>query len=169
MMENEEAYEAFVEAVLEHLPLFFSVDAASARDRLNQAGYRMARQLSGEPMVAKQVGDAAVCLFAKPSMPLPKAKLVGSGAGRLFDRFTATLETRGFQRAASGNPKPGMRIETYSALEPGRIFAITVMQMIGNDQVLLAAAMPPADVEKRSVGIDLLASALGRKQTLAPG
>ena len=142
-MTDEEAYEAFVDAVFEHLPLFFSGDATTARDQLNQAGYRMARQPSGEPMVAKQVADAAICLFAKPSMPLPKAKLVGKGAGRMFDRFTATIEERGFQKAAQGNARPGMRVETYSALHPGSILAITVMQMIGNDNVLLAAAMPP--------------------------
>lgn len=141
-MASEEAFQAFLKATFEHLPLFFSKDAKAAQAALNDAGYRMARQPTGQPMLAMQVGDDAVCIFAKPDMPLPKAKLLGAGAAALFDRFVSEVRSRGFDAAAHGASQPGMRLETFSAVRPGPIVAVTVMRMIDQHNVLLAAAFP---------------------------
>lgn len=142
-MASEEAFQAFLKATFEHLPLFFSKDAKAAQSALNDAGYRMARQPTGQPMLAIQVGDDAVCIFARPEMPLPKTKLLGLGAAALFDRLASELRSRGFESAAQGSPRPGMRVETFSALDPGPILAVTIMRLIEQDNVLLAAAFPP--------------------------
>jgi hypothetical protein len=131
---SEEAFQAFLKATFEHLPLFFSKDAKAAQAALNDAGYRMARQPTGQPMLAMQVGDDAVCIFARPEMPLPKTKLLGLGAAALFDRLASELRSRGFESAAQG---------TFSALDPGPILAVTIMRLIEQDNVLLAAAFPP--------------------------
>ena len=142
-MASEEAFQAFLKATFDHLPLFFSKDAKSAQAALNDAGYRMARQPNGQPMLAMQVSDDAVCIFAKPEIPLPKTKLLGVGAATMFDRFVAEVRSRGFDAAAQGSPRPGMRVETFSALHPGPILAVTIMRLIEQDNVLLAAAFPP--------------------------
>ena len=46
-MVSEEAFQAFLRATFEHLPLFFSRDAKAAQEALNDAGYRKARQPTG--------------------------------------------------------------------------------------------------------------------------
>lgn len=142
-MASEEAFQAFLKATFEHLPLFFSKDATAAQATLNDAGYRMARQPTGQPMLAMQVGDDAVCIFAKPDMPLPKTKLLGVGAAGLFDRFVSEVRSRGFDTAAQGVPRSGMRVETLSAIHPGPIMSITVMRLVEQHNVLLAAPFPP--------------------------
>lgn len=140
---SEEAFQAFLKATFEHLPLFFSRDAKAAQTALNDGGYRMARQPNGQPMLAMQIGDDAVCIFAKPDMPLPKAKLLGVDAAELFDRLVFEVRSRGFDAAAQGSPRPGMRVETFSAVRPGPILAVTIMRLIEHRNVLLAAAFPP--------------------------
>jgi len=142
-MASDEAFDAFVRAVFEHLPLFFNRDAAGAQAALNAAGYRMARQQDGQPMLALPVGRDAVCIVAKPDLPLPKAKLMAEGAAGHFDRFTEIVRAQGFQLASGDKARPGMRVETYSATEPGPIISITVMRALASEHVLLAAAMPP--------------------------
>jgi hypothetical protein len=145
---SEEAFQTFLRATFEHLPLFFSKDAQAAQVTLNDAGYRMARQPSGQPMLAMQVGDDAVCIFAKPDMPLPKVKLLGVEAAALFDRFVSEVRSRGFVAAAQGAPRPGMRVETFSATKPGPIMAVTLMRLIEQHNVLIAAAFPPTDRQR---------------------
>lgn len=146
-MVSEEAFQTFLKATFEHLPLFFSKDAKAAQVALDDIGYRMARQLTGQPMLAMPVGDDAVCIFAKPKMPLPKAKLVGVGAAELFDRFVSEVQSRGFEKAAQGTSRPGMRVETFSAIHPGPIMAVTLMRLIEHHNVLLAAAFPPINLQ----------------------
>jgi hypothetical protein len=145
---SEGAFQIFLNATFEHLPLFFSKDAKTAQVALNDVGYRMARQPTGQPMLAIQVGEDAVCIFAKPDMPLPKAKLLGVGAAALFDRFVSDVRSRGFVRAAEGSSRPGMRVETFSAIRPGPIMAVTIMRLLDQQNVLLSAAFPPINPQR---------------------
>ncbi|WP_152569446.1 MULTISPECIES: hypothetical protein [Sphingomonas] len=142
-MTDDHGFDALVEAIFDHLPLFFGGKSETAHDALAAVGYRMARQADGTPMLARPVGDGAVCLFAKPALPLPKAKLAAAGAAHLFDRLAEEIRARGFARAAPGTPRDGMRVETFAARHEGPIMAITVMRALASDNVLLAAAMPP--------------------------
>src|SRR5689334_7049751 len=112
-MASDVGFNCLVTAIFDHLPLFFSRDAKTAQTLLLQAGYKLARQADGSPMLAMQAGDQAVCLFATPDKPLPKAKLIGDGAGSCFDALASEIRSRGFDVAASGASRETMRIETF--------------------------------------------------------